>query len=477
VKGLSGKIIGLTVIVLILVVILGLYLVMNHSASTVTPSTTTPVTSTSNITLTVVTFSGQSADFIQYAGELFSQEHPGVTVKVYTYPFSEYISKELTVLEAGSSQYDIIGYTSTSAQKVAPYLVPLNSSDFNMSDIIMPQEDFGGIIYNVTSHQNVMIGIAYETAVYLMAYKSSIFENQTLANEFYEEYHVPFNPVMWDNWTDVIDADQFLTSHHITEYGFLIDDHVSHGIIDAYPAVYGWYYIRDYNLSRNGYGIPGFNIMFENYILPGFNYPLPSFNSTAGIEALETYKQLVSYEPNPSSLQVCYGNIGELYANASGAFLFTSQISELPPTQVNETLLAPLPGGYAETGTDFLGISKYSLHKQLALEFLQFLVSPKVQMLEFLKFGKFPISKEAFTQLMMNSSIPSFEREWLNATYQAALEAWANPPNIPPTYSSLIPDFNNEVYAYLTGQVTDPNTALQTAASEWMSAVESYFGG
>ena len=124
-KGLSGKIIGLIVIVLIIVVTLGLYSVMNHSASTVTPSTTTPVTSTSNITLTVVTFSGQSADFIQYAGELFSQEHPGVTVKVYTYPFSEYISKELTVLEAGSPQYDIIGYTSTSAQKVAPYLVPL----------------------------------------------------------------------------------------------------------------------------------------------------------------------------------------------------------------------------------------------------------------------------------------------------------------------------------------------------------------
>ncbi|BCU68963.1 ABC transporter substrate-binding protein [Stygiolobus caldivivus] len=473
-KGLSGKVIGVVVVVLIIIVVLGVYLSTSHPSTA--PTTPSP-TSTSNVTLTVVTFRGQSANFIQYAGELFSQEHPGVTVKVYAYPFSEYITKELTVLEAGSSQYDIIGYTSTSAQKVAPYLITLNQSDFNMSDIIMPQEDFGGIIYNVTSHQNEMIGVAYETAVYLLAYKSNIFDNQTLANEFYQQYHVPFNPAMWDNWTDVIDVDQFLTSHHITEYGFLIDDHVSHGIIDAYPAVFGWYYIRDSSLSQGGYGIPGFNIMFENYIPSGLSYPLPSFNSTAGVEALETYKALVSYEPNPSSLQVCYGNIGELYSNASGAFLFTTQISELPSSQVNQTLLAPLPGGYAETGTDFLGISKYSLHKQLALEFLQFLLSPKVQELAFLKFDKFPVSKEAFTQLISNSSIPSFQREWLNATYNAALEAWANPPNIPPTYSSLIPDFNNEVYSYLIGQANNPSSVLQAAASEWVSAVESYYGG
>ena len=478
-KGVSGKVIALVIVVLIIIVVGASYFFLSsHYPSSTTTSSVSPTTTTnSTVVLTVVTFQGQSAQFIQYAGELFSQEHPNVVVKVYAFPFSEYISKELTVLESGSPQYDIIGYTSTSAQKVAPYLVPLNASDFNMSDIIAPQEDFGGIIYNVTTGKTEMIGVAYETAVYLMAYKASIFDNQTLAQEFYQEYHVPFNPALWQNWTDVIYADQFLVSHNITKYGFLIDDHVAHGIIDAYPAVFGWYYIRNSSLSNGTYGIPGFNIMFTGYIPKGMEYPVPSFNSTAGVQALEVYKQLVSYEPNPAALQVDYDNEPELYTDAPGAFLFTSQLSMLPPSQANQTLLAPLPGGYAETGTDFLGISKFSQHKQLALEFLQFLLSPKVQIMAFLEFGKFPVSKEAFVQLISNTSLSPYQREWLNATYQAALEGWANPPNIPPTYSSLIPEFNNEVYQYLTGQVTDPYQVLQTAAVEWMKAVETYYGG
>ncbi|NAZ38730.1 MAG: extracellular solute-binding protein, partial [Acidilobus sp.] len=39
---------------------------------------------------------------------LFQQEHPGVKVQVLSYPFTSYLEKEMTVLEAGSSQYDIV---------------------------------------------------------------------------------------------------------------------------------------------------------------------------------------------------------------------------------------------------------------------------------------------------------------------------------------------------------------------------------
>lgn len=271
-------------------------------------------------------------------------------------------------------------------------------------------------------------------------------------------------------------ADQFVTSHNLTQYGFLIDDHVQHGIIDAFPAVYGWYYIRNASLSNNSTGIPGFNIMFTGYIPSGMKFPVPSFNSTSGVEALQTYAQLVRYDPNPSQLQISYDNLPELMPQAAGAFLFTSQLSYLNSSVAQDTYLAPLPGGYAETGTDLLGVSKYSTHQQLAEEFLQFLVSPQVQELAFLKFGKFPVSEQAFQALIQNNSIPTYQREWLNATYHAALNAWANPPNIPPTYISLITDFNNQVYAYLTNPSMSPSQVLQTAAQQWATAVESYYG-
>ncbi|AOL17788.1 sugar ABC transporter substrate-binding protein [Sulfolobus sp. A20] len=473
-KGISKSIIAIIIVIIVIIAILGAYLVLtSHKPTT---STTTSPAITSSVTLTVVTFSGESAQFIQYAGELFSQEHPGVTVKVITYPFSNYIDQELSALESHSSEYDIIGFTSTSAQRVAPYLLPLNTSLFNMTDLIGPQEAFGGIIYNSTLGKNITIGIAYETAVYLMAYKPSIFQNATLANEFYQEYHISFNPSTWQNWTDVLDADQFLVSHNITKYGFLIDDHVAHGIIDAYPAVFGWYYARNNTLNHGLVGgIPGFNIMFEGYIPPGFSFPLPSFNSTSGLEALEVYKSLISYEPSPSSIQISYDNLAQFYPDAAGAFLFTSQLSSFNTSQLQDTYLAPLPGGYAETGTDFLGISKYSTHVELAEEFLAFLVSPKVQTIAFLKFSKFPVSKEAFLNLISNTSLPTYEREWLSAVYNASLNAWANPPNIPPTYISLISDFNSQVYNYLTGQ-TSAQQALQTAASDWVQAEASYYG-
>ena len=483
-KGISTAIIAVVVVIIIVIAAVSVYYLISKKPTT-TPSTTTttvsttPVTAntTTPVTLTVVTFSGQSANFIQYAGNIFSQLHPGVVVKVITYPFSEYISVELTALEAHSSQYDLIGFTSTSAQSVSTYLEPLNLSSFNVSNLIMPQEEFGGIIYNTTTHQNETIGIAYETAVYLLAYKTSIFDNTTLQQEFYNEYHMNMSPVTWQNWSVVIDVDNFLISHNITKYGLLIDDHEAHGIIDAFPAVFGYYYARNNTLNGGTVGgIPGFNIMFEGKILPGYSYPLPAFNSTSGIEALEVYKQLVSYEPPPSQVQISYDDLPEYYPQAAGAFLFTSQLSYLNSSEAQNTALAPLPSGYAETGTDFLGISKYSTHKQLALEFLQFLVSPKMQVIAFIKYGKFPISKEAYSMLLSNTSIPSYQREWLSAVYKAALEAWANPPNIPITYEQLIPSFNTQVFEYLEGIISSPQQALNTAASEWVSYLHSYYG-
>lgn len=467
-RGLSRTVWAIIAVVIIVIVALGAYYYVK-STTTAKP-----------VTLVVVAYSGTTANFIQFAGELFHEEHPNVYVKVITYPFSQYVTNELTVLEAHSPEYDIIEFTSTSSLRFVPYVVPLNSyigTLFNMSDLMSPQEAFGGEFYNTTTGQIEYIGIAYETVTYMLAYKCSIFNNQTLAQEFYNKYGVEFNPLTWQNWTTVLYVDQFLTSHGITKYGVLVDDHVSHGIIDAYPAIFGWWYMRDPNLNKGRIGgLPNFNILFYGAPAPGCTYPLPDFNTTDGIEALEVYKELVSYEPPPNVTPITYDNLPELYAEyAPAAMLFVSQLSYLPSSVYNDTCLAPLPGGYAETGTNFLAVSKYSTHKQLALEFLAFLVSPQVQVYEYLYFHKFPISKEAFQMLLSNSSLSQHDRELLEAVYDAAEYAWANPPNIPPTYPELIPSFNQEVYAYLLGQV-NATTAMNTAAAAWINALVQTYG-
>ncbi len=483
-RGVNRPLLITIVVIVILVIAIAAYYVgtSKHPVSP-TPSTSTSTSpaavSSSNITLTVVTFSGESAQFIQYAGNEFHKLHPNISVKVIQEPFSNYITVELTALEAHSTQYDIIGFTSTSALRVASYLVNLGPylNMFNMSDIIQPQEEFGGLYFNTTTGQEEYIGIAYETAVYLLAYNSSIFDNPTLANEFQSKYGVEFNPQTWQNWTTVLEVDKFLTSNGITKMGLLIDDHAAHGIIDAFPAVYGWFYAKNSTLNQGSVGgVPTFNIMFMGKPAPGCSYPLPSFNSTSGLQALEVYGQLVSYEPPPNVTVVEYDNLPNLYeGGAPGAFMFSTQLSYLSQSAYNQTLVAPLPGGYAETGTDFLGISKYSLHQQAAAEFLAFLVSPQMQEEAYLLFHKFPISKTATNALLSNSSIPLHDRLIIKGIYEAALNAWANPPNIPITYTDLIPQFNSQVYNYLLG-TESAQAALKQAAQSWTSDLIQTYG-
>ncbi|MEM1630222.1 MAG: carbohydrate ABC transporter substrate-binding protein, partial [Saccharolobus sp.] len=78
-KAISTLAIVAIVIIVIAAIGVAAYFIIHH------PSSTT----SSPITLTVVTFSGESAQFIQYAGELFHQLHPNVQVQVIQYPFSQ----------------------------------------------------------------------------------------------------------------------------------------------------------------------------------------------------------------------------------------------------------------------------------------------------------------------------------------------------------------------------------------------------
>ena len=54
----------------------------------------------------------------------------------------------------------------------------------------------------------------------------------------------------------------------------------------------------------------------------------------------------------------------------------------------------------------------------------------------------------------------------LNPKYAAVVT------QVSPLFSTLIPDFNSEVYDYFTGKTTASN-ALSVAASEWVSTIKS----
>jgi len=448
------------------------------TSTTMTTMTTTtpPPTNTSVITLTVVTYSGSPAKLLNtIVIPLFEQEHPSVKVQVLSYPFTSYLEKEMTVLEAGSSQYDIVTYTQGPGPDILPYLSPLNESAFNISNLIMTVMNFGGVYYNPQTGQTTLYGIAPWASVLVMWYNIKFFDNATLQQEFYNEYHFSLNPWTWQNWTQVLDADQFFTSHNITKYGILIYDDPAYDLNEAFPLVFEWYYMHNSTLNcGNPAGLPGYMTLFMGCYPKGwpYSFPPPSFNNSVGVQALEMYKELVSYEPNPSVLTVSFDNTPSLLASeqAPAGFTYMSQMAWLTPQNRTMFRFAPAPGGYAGAGATYFAISKYSQHKDLAMQLLELIVSTQVQVQSFYTLGLFPINKQAYSILLANKSMPSYMLQLLNESYYLVQHAFAGNPTI---FTSLagtwISEFDSYIFDYLTGQISNPMQALQEAAQATVS--------
>ena len=448
-------------------------------STTASVPTTTATTPATPVTLTLITFTDPATAWMQSAAAQFEALHPGVKVNVVGQGFGSYIQTEVTAEQTGSSTYDILGFTSTSSHSVLQYLLNMGTSSYNSSDIPGPQINFGGLFQNSTTGATIVAGIPWDSATFTLFYRTDVFDNATLSAQFKSQYGVALDPHSWTTWQDALDADYFLVNQtHTFQYGILTDAQAAHDIIDTFPALWGYNYSRTASLNGGTQGgLSNYNIMFNGATSAG-KPPLPSFNNTLGVQTLELYYKLVKYDPQPFGTEVNYGLIGTTFASgkAAGAIMFTPENSALVGTGSNVTgkySVAEFPGGYSETGTDLFGVSKYSQHQQLAEEFVQFLVSPKVNAELFYQTGEFPISKAAVGLINANSTVPQWERTLVSNVFATAATAWANPPNLGPTYTTLIPDFNTPIYNFLNGdgRVQSAVAALNQAAAAWVKDV------
>ena len=446
---------------------------------TTTTTTTTTTTPSAPVTLTLITFTDPATTWMQWAASQFSKLHPGVTINIVGQSFGSYLQTEVTAEKTGSSTYDILGFTSTSSHSVLPYLVDLGTSSYNSTDIPAAQMNFGGIFTNSTTGQTMVAGLAWDSATFTLFYRTDVFDNATLSAQFQSQYGVSLDPHHWTSWNDALYADNFLVNQkHIFQYGILTDAQEAHDIIDTFPALWGYNYTK--LATQNNWpqgGLTNYNIMFNGAGTNG-KPPVPSFNNSMGVQTLQLYYNLVKYDPQPFGTEINYGLIGTTFASgkAAGAIMFTPENSALVGPTSNVTgkySAAQFPGGYSETGTDFLGVSKFSQNQALAKEFVQYLVSPQVNAALFTKEGEFPISKAAVGIINANATIPQWERTLVSDVFATAATAWANPPNLGPTYTTLIPDFNTPIYQYLQGDgsATSAMAALNQAAAAWVKDV------
>ncbi len=428
------------------------------------------------VTLNVVVVSGWNDKTVKMAANDFQALHPNVHFNFIETTFSNVLEKEITAESQGNaSSYDIFTWSPTMSGAIAPYVTPLNSFiqqyNYNISDIPGSFLSFGGEYYNLTSKTTEIIGLPLDLSLLVLFYRTDIFNNATLASEFQAQYHVPFNPNDWTNWTEVVWAASFITQKHASQYGIIVDDNPSHGLIDTFPAIFYWWYMQ--NTTLNGGtkgGLPPFNILFTTSLSP-------SFNNSAGAAALETLKQLVQYEPSPNVLIVDYSHLQSLFGSGQAAmdlawsgFYDSFNNPSVYPAVAGHVAMALLPGGYAEAGGSFLGIAKYSHNKALAFEFLEFLTSDKEAASLYYR-GGFPPDELGAIRIIASNS--TYTTEW-SFYLKAAGVAYANPPALPITSSELMPSLNKAVYNYITGVTPSPYQALNTAAQQWNTYINQY---
>ena len=472
---------SVAIIVIIIIAAVAAYAYFTYTSGPSTTSTTSTTTSAAPLTgsLNLITFTDPSNAWLRAAADQFETLHPGVKITITAQGFSSYTTTELTSLKAQSSTYDIITDTSTSALGFAQYVSNLNGMvNLNASDLPAPQLNFGGY-YQLANGTKELIGVPYDTATFTIFYNHTLLSDPTLNAQFQKEYGFSMSPP-WSNWQAILDVDNFLvTQTHTVKYGMITDGSESHDIIDTYPAIFGYYYAHDSTISGsnpNG-GLPNYNIMFNGFA-GASGIPAPSYNGTSGVQALQMMYNLMQYDPQPAGTTVNYGTVfAPLQAGeAWGSLMFTADASTLLSSKNISSSIAvsTLPGGYAETGTDFYCINQYSNNKALAAAFIQYLISPTVNARIYTIAGEFPISKAAVNILASNNSIPQQARNVIQEVFATGAVGWANPPNLTITSSTLIPAFNQPVYSFLTGTTNSTSAAkqaLDTAAAAWIKAV------
>ncbi|MEM3803829.1 MAG: hypothetical protein QXX17_05400, partial [Conexivisphaerales archaeon] len=138
-KAISRAAVVLIVIVILAVAGIGVYYISTLSKPSTPPKT-----------LTIMSISGFTDSFYTQVAKDFMAQNPGVNITVLSAPFSGILSQEQTLLQAHSSQVDIVTGTPSMIGTLAAWTVDLrpyiSQYGLNMSDIIPAMQSSNGNI-------------------------------------------------------------------------------------------------------------------------------------------------------------------------------------------------------------------------------------------------------------------------------------------------------------------------------------------
>ena len=432
------------------------------------------------VTLTIMVSAGsETQQYLSMVAKDFEATHPYVTIQIEGVGFSDMVTTALTALKEKAPQPAIIMFYPSQAPDLAPYLANLEqySNIINLSNMIYANMEQGGFYFAPNGTVLKVIGVPVHSVFgYVLGYQKSIFENTTLAQEFYKEYGFAFNPTNLTSWSQLYDIASFLNQTHVTQYALLFPDSSHHADIDMMMPLLEYYGVKDH--------IPGFTPEppgYYTFFIYVNGHWTTSFNNTAGVDALMMWDKLIKFEP-PLSVQAIGYDQQEEYPTTGQYAMFIMWTSfipiyEQPTSKISGNLgIALLPGGMTGFAPTFLGINPYGPNPKLAAEFIAFALSDTEYEKGITSMGYIPGTYSGLALAAKNSNLT-----WLGPFVNFALTAKIPPvqaatvPVIGSLTGTLIPYFNSQVYKFMTSPNPTPQLAmqvLQTAAYEWMTYIQ-----
>ncbi len=468
----------IAVIVVVVVIASGVYVLdLEHNRSTAKKQT-----------LVIEVGSGSmTQQYLSMVAANYEKANPNVTVQITSVGYSDLLTSEETALQGGASTPNILMYYASQAPTLGKYLynIPTSSTGgngvINISNQITGNMYSGG--YRIAPNGTVLgtIGVPIHTVIgYMLVYQTSIFDNTTLQKSFSAKYHFSFNPSTYKNWTALQDAASFINAETQfngtnNNYALLFPDHATHSIIDgfynlAYP----------YLSSDPATGVPaGSSPNYWTYFGNQSGHFNVSFNNSAGVQALEMYKNLTQYEPSVSvspigySEQLTYFETGHYAMGIAWSSFFPDYSNSSQSKVAGEYGIALLPGGYTGYSPTLLGVNPHSSNLTLAVNFLNYATSSAEYAKGITDLSFLPGTSNG---LKVAESVSGFG--WVNSFLNYSSTIHLDPKyaavvgQVSPLFSTLIPDFNTQVLNYLEGKVT-ASAALSTAATEWTQTLQT----
>ena len=433
-------------------------------------------------TLVIEVGSGSmTQQYLSMVATNFEKANPNVTVQITSEGYSDLLTSEESALKGASSTPNIMMYYASQAPALGSYLYNLPTSSTGGNGLIDLSNQIAGNMfsggYRIAPNGTILstIGVPIHTVIgYMLVYQKSIFGNTTLQTAFYDKYHFSFNPRTYQNWTAVQDAASFIntsTSFNGTNnnYALLFPDHAAHSIIDGFYNLAYPYLSSDPSTGVPANSSPNYWTYFGNKS----GHYVVSYNNSAGVQALEMYKNLTQYEPSVSvspvgySEQLTYYETGHYAMGIAWSSFFPDYSNSSQSKVAGNYNVSLLPGGYTGYSPTLLGVNPHSPNLTLVVDFLNFATSSAQYGLGITDFSFLPGSANG---LQVAESDPGFG--WVSSFVNYSATIHLNPAyaavvgQVSPLFSTLIPDFNTQVLDYLEGTTTAP-AALNSAALQW----------